>query len=57
MYILFQKVLFVVDDVIKCFLMLICSYRGKAGRNANFEALPEDWRERMLKKRKMMKSK
>ncbi|XP_062317079.1 formin-binding protein 4 isoform X2 [Osmerus eperlanus] len=30
---------------------------GKAGRNANFEALPEDWRERMLKKRKMMKSK
>lgn len=29
---------------------------GKAGKNANFEALPEDWRERLLKKRKMMKS-
>ncbi|CDQ65470.1 unnamed protein product [Oncorhynchus mykiss] len=29
---------------------------GKAGKNANFEALPDDWRERMLKKRKMMKS-
>ncbi|KAM4618871.1 formin-binding protein 4 [Polymixia lowei] len=28
---------------------------GKAGKNANFEALPEDWRER-LKKRKMMNS-
>ncbi|KAM6961180.1 LOW QUALITY PROTEIN: formin-binding protein 4 [Aplochiton taeniatus] len=26
---------------------------GKAGKNANFEALPENWRERMLKKRKM----
>uniref|UniRef100_A0A8C1TI73 Formin binding protein 4 n=1 Tax=Cyprinus carpio TaxID=7962 RepID=A0A8C1TI73_CYPCA len=29
---------------------------GKAGKNANFEALPEDWRERLLKKRKMMQS-
>ncbi|XP_052321170.1 formin-binding protein 4-like [Oncorhynchus keta] len=29
---------------------------GKAGKNANFEALPDDWRERLLKKRKMMKS-
>ncbi|XP_026094894.1 formin-binding protein 4-like [Carassius auratus] len=29
---------------------------GKSGKNANFEALPEDWRERLLKKRKMMKS-
>lgn len=28
---------------------------GKASKNANFEALPEDWRER-LKKRKMMNS-
>ncbi|XP_056137617.1 formin-binding protein 4 isoform X2 [Lampris incognitus] len=28
---------------------------GKAGKNANFEALPEDWRQR-LKKRKMMNS-
>ncbi|KAM9377887.1 formin-binding protein 4 [Pholidichthys leucotaenia] len=28
---------------------------GKAAKNANFEALPEDWRER-LKKRKMMNS-
>ncbi|KAM3870005.1 formin-binding protein 4 [Diretmus argenteus] len=28
---------------------------GKAGKNANFEALPENWRER-LKKRKMMNS-
>ncbi|XP_016145802.1 formin-binding protein 4-like [Sinocyclocheilus grahami] len=27
---------------------------GKAGKNANFEALPEDWRQRLLKKRKMM---
>uniref|UniRef100_A0A0E9X3H1 Uncharacterized protein n=1 Tax=Anguilla anguilla TaxID=7936 RepID=A0A0E9X3H1_ANGAN len=26
---------------------------GKAGKNANFEALPEDWRERLLKKRKL----
>ncbi|CAB1331535.1 unnamed protein product [Coregonus sp. 'balchen'] len=29
---------------------------GKAGKNANFEALPDDWRERLLKKRKMMKN-
>ncbi|XP_049330537.1 formin-binding protein 4 isoform X2 [Astyanax mexicanus] len=29
---------------------------GKAGKNANFEALPDDWRERLLKKRKMMQS-
>uniref|UniRef100_A0A671QCT1 Formin-binding protein 4-like n=1 Tax=Sinocyclocheilus anshuiensis TaxID=1608454 RepID=A0A671QCT1_9TELE len=29
---------------------------GKAGKNANFEALPEDWRQRLLKKRKMMQS-
>ncbi|XP_030650198.1 formin-binding protein 4 isoform X2 [Chanos chanos] len=29
---------------------------GKAMKNANFEALPEDWRERLLKKRKMMQS-
>ncbi|XP_026874173.1 formin-binding protein 4 isoform X1 [Electrophorus electricus] len=29
---------------------------GKAVKNANFEALPEDWRERLLKKRKMMQS-
>ncbi|KAJ7998013.1 hypothetical protein DPEC_G00218140 [Dallia pectoralis] len=29
---------------------------GKAGKNANFEALPDNWRERLLKKRKMMKS-
>ncbi|KAJ8280975.1 hypothetical protein GJAV_G00061690 [Gymnothorax javanicus] len=29
---------------------------GKAGKNANFEALPEDWRERLLKKRKLTKS-
>ncbi|KAF4081405.1 hypothetical protein AMELA_G00160950 [Ameiurus melas] len=29
---------------------------GKAVKNANFEALPDDWRERLLKKRKMMQS-
>ncbi|KAL1247625.1 hypothetical protein QQF64_023001 [Cirrhinus molitorella] len=29
---------------------------GKAVKNANFEVLPEDWRERLLKKRKMMQS-
>ncbi|XP_067293343.1 formin-binding protein 4 [Pseudorasbora parva] len=29
---------------------------GKAGKNANFEALPEDWRDRLLKKRKMQSS-
>lgn len=29
---------------------------GKAERNANFEALPDDWRERLLKKRKMTPS-
>ncbi|XP_060742180.1 formin-binding protein 4 isoform X2 [Tachysurus vachellii] len=29
---------------------------GKAMKNANFEALPDDWRERLLKKRKMMQS-
>ncbi|XP_073688039.1 formin-binding protein 4 [Garra rufa] len=29
---------------------------GKAGKNANFEVLPDDWRERLLKKRKMMQS-
>lgn len=29
---------------------------GKATRNANFEVLPDDWRERLLKKRKMMQS-
>ncbi|XP_018598917.1 formin-binding protein 4 isoform X2 [Scleropages formosus] len=29
---------------------------GKAGKNANFEALPEDWRERLLKKRKLTHS-
>ncbi|KAG7467972.1 hypothetical protein MATL_G00137820 [Megalops atlanticus] len=29
---------------------------GKAGKNANFEALPEDWRERLLKKRKLAQS-
>ncbi|KAI5627067.1 formin-binding protein 4, partial [Silurus asotus] len=29
---------------------------GKATKNANFEVLPDDWRERLLKKRKMMQS-
>nr|XP_023673097.1 formin-binding protein 4 isoform X1 [Paramormyrops kingsleyae] len=29
---------------------------GKSVKNANFEALPDDWRERLLKKRKMMHS-
>ncbi|TRY99703.1 hypothetical protein DNTS_002238 [Danionella cerebrum] len=29
---------------------------GKAVKNANFEALPEDWRERLLKKRKTTSS-
>ncbi|XP_051979232.1 formin-binding protein 4-like isoform X1 [Xyrauchen texanus] len=29
---------------------------GKAGKNANFEVLPDDWKERLLKKRKMMQS-
>ncbi|XP_017341321.1 formin-binding protein 4 isoform X1 [Ictalurus punctatus] len=29
---------------------------GKAVKNANFEALPDDWRERLLKKRKMMQT-
>ncbi|KAG9330926.1 hypothetical protein JZ751_021613 [Albula glossodonta] len=29
---------------------------GKAGKNANFEALPDDWRERLLKKRKLAQS-
>ncbi|KAL4622893.1 formin-binding protein 4 isoform X2 [Arapaima gigas] len=29
---------------------------GKAVKNANFEALPEDWRERLLKKRKLTHS-
>ncbi|XP_041964689.1 formin-binding protein 4 isoform X2 [Alosa sapidissima] len=29
---------------------------GKAEKNANFEVLPDDWRERLLKKRKMMQS-
>ncbi|XP_062848555.1 formin-binding protein 4 [Trichomycterus rosablanca] len=29
---------------------------GKAIKNANFETLPDDWRERLLKKRKMMQS-
>lgn len=32
---------------------LFKTYRGKASKNANFEALPEDWRER-IKKRKLM---
>jgi len=30
--------------------------RGKAGKNANFEALPEDWRERLLKKKRKLQS-
>uniref|UniRef100_A0A672RQG5 Formin-binding protein 4-like n=1 Tax=Sinocyclocheilus grahami TaxID=75366 RepID=A0A672RQG5_SINGR len=29
---------------------------GKSVKNANFEALPDDWRERLLKKKKMMQS-
>ncbi|XP_062402692.1 formin-binding protein 4 isoform X1 [Sardina pilchardus] len=29
---------------------------GKAEKNANFEALPDDWRQRLLKKRKTTKS-
>lgn len=29
-----------------------CFCRGKASKNANFEALPEDWRDR-IKRRKM----
>ncbi len=37
-------------------VIFVSACRGKAGKNANFEALPEDWRERMLKKRKMMES-
>lgn len=34
----------------------ISFFRGKAEKNANFEALPDDWRERLLKKRKLMQS-
>uniref|UniRef100_A0A673NC87 Formin-binding protein 4-like n=1 Tax=Sinocyclocheilus rhinocerous TaxID=307959 RepID=A0A673NC87_9TELE len=29
---------------------------GKSVKNANFETLPDDWRERLLKKKKMMQS-
>ncbi|XP_077067101.1 formin-binding protein 4 [Siphateles boraxobius] len=29
---------------------------GKAGKNANFEALPDDWRERLLKKKRKIQS-
>ncbi|XP_061102410.1 formin-binding protein 4 isoform X2 [Conger conger] len=29
---------------------------GKAGKNANFEVLPDDWRARLLKKRKLTQS-
>lgn len=32
--------------------LFFCFYSGKASRNANFEALPEDWRDR-IKRRKM----
>lgn len=34
-------------------MISVCFYRGKASKNANFEALPEDWRDR-VKRRKMM---
>lgn len=42
--------------MVQMLVIFVSTYRGKAGKNANFEALPEDWRERLLKKRKMMES-
>jgi E3 ubiquitin-protein ligase DOA10 len=48
------KMFFFCENLSYYLYLLGCS--GKAGKNANFEALPDDWRERLLKKRKMMKS-
>jgi len=33
-------------------IFTVPSRRGKSNRNANFEALPEDWRERLKRKKK-----
>lgn len=43
-------------QIVQMLVIFVSACRGKAGKNANFEALPEDWRERLLKKRKMMES-